>query len=67
LVLLLLSAADRIATAVDEQRQRVVDQVVTSVRDGVQDQIDQIRGKANDLRDQVGGQQGQSGAPPGQP
>jgi hypothetical protein len=57
LVLFLLSAADRIATMADKQRQRVWDKIVTSVHDEVKHQLDQLGGKANDLRDQVGGSQ----------
>ncbi|MCK9899461.1 serine/threonine protein kinase [Parafrankia colletiae] len=53
LVLFLLSAADQIATMVDEQRQQIWNRIVTSVQDSVDNQVDRLRGGADDLREQV--------------
>ncbi|EFC85575.1 serine/threonine protein kinase [Parafrankia sp. EUN1f] len=54
MVLLLLSAADQIATMVDDKRQQIWDKIVTSVRDTVDDEIiDRFRGKSDDLRNQI--------------
>lgn len=56
-VLLLLSAADQIALMVDEQRQRLWNKVVTSVKDDTHDQLDSLW---NRVRDTFGGSSGGS-------
>ncbi|WP_462185646.1 hypothetical protein [Frankia sp. CcWB2] len=56
-VLLLLYAADQIALMVDEQRQRLWDKVVTSVKDDTRDQLDSLW---NRVRDTFGGSSGGS-------
>ncbi|MCM3925761.1 serine/threonine protein kinase, partial [Frankia sp. AiPs1] len=57
-VLLLLSAADQIASMVDEQRSRLWDKAATSVRSGVGDQVDSLW---NQAKDTFGGSSGGPG------
>ncbi|ONH59561.1 serine/threonine protein kinase [Frankia sp. CcI49] len=64
MVLLLLSAADQIATMVDNKRQQIWDRTVTSVHDWVDDQIDWFRGKGDEARDQLPGSNDQIQIPP---
>nr|WP_241832239.1 serine/threonine-protein kinase [Pseudofrankia sp. EUN1h] len=55
IVLLLLSAADQIASAIDKQRQALWDRAVHRV----EQQIDEWRGKATNIGDQLPGQMNQ--------